>query len=97
MTQDLRVHLPLEQLALQYQMSETTLKKNFQKVFGESPYAYLRRRRMEAAALLLQTTQKSIGEIAQEVGYQNPSKFSQAFSALYGVSPSEYKKGVLLE
>ena len=95
MTEDLRVRYPLEELARQNHISVATLKKQFRQVYGEPPYTYLKRRRMEEAALLLQTTQLSIREIAEAVGYQNPSKFSAAFVQRYGMPPTEYKKGVL--
>ena len=97
MTEDLRVRYPLEDLARQNHISVATLKKQFRQVYGEPPYAYLKRRRMEEAALLLQTTQLSIREIAEAVGYQNPSKFPSAFAQRYGMPPTEYKKGILPE
>ena len=95
MTEDLRVRYPLEELARQNHISVATLKKQFRQVYGEPPYAYLKHRRMEEAALLLQTTKLSIREIAESVGYQNPSKFSAAFVQRYGMPPTEYKKSLL--
>lgn len=97
MTENLRIHYSVAQLAAQYQMSCKTLQRNFQKVYGQSPYAYLKHCRIETAALLLQTTDLSIHEIAQEVGYQNASKFSSAFADIYKMLPSEYRKGAILD
>ena len=97
MTENLRYHYCLSDLAEEYGISLTTLKKRFFQVYGETPYQYLKRRRLEEAALLLQTTEMGIGQIAEAVGYQNPSKFSAAFAEYYGVPPREYKKGVLLD
>lgn len=97
MTEDLRTHMTVSELAARYRLSETTITKNFAKLFGEPPYTYLKRRRMETAAYMLETTELTITEIAASVGYQNASKFSCAFSSVYGVSPSDYKKGVRLE
>lgn len=97
LTRDLKVQLPLADLAEEYKISQTTLMKHFQAVYGLSPYAYLKKRRMEVAALLLQTTNWPIGEIAAEVGYQNASKFSAAFASIYGLSPREYRKGAILD
>ena len=73
------------------------LYRQFQAVYGETPYAYAKRRRMETAALWLQTTDMPVGRIAGALGYQNASKFSQAFAAFYGVPPTAYKKGLLLD
>lgn len=41
----------------------------------------------------LQTTDMPVGRIAGALGYQNASKFSQAFAAFYGVPPTAYKRG----
>lgn len=34
----------------------------------------------------------TIGEIALQIGYQNPNKFTSAFRTEYGMSPTEYRK-----
>ena len=36
----------------------------------------------------------SVGEIATEIGYTNPNKFTSAFRGEYGMTPTEYKKNV---
>lgn len=97
MTRDLRVRIPITELASRFKISETTIKKRFVQLYGSPPYVYLRRRRMETASFLLRTSALSITEIASQVGYQNASKFSRAFSEIYGISPSDCKKGVRLE
>ena len=47
---------------------------------------------MEEAARLLRETDGSIGDIAQQVGYENQSKFSQAFRDTFQVLPTEYRR-----
>lgn len=91
MTRDLGARVPLEELARQNHISVATLKKQFRQVYGEPPYTYLKRRRMEEAARLLQATALSIRDIALAVGYQNPSKFSAAFTQHYGLPPTQYR------
>ena len=44
------------------------------------------------AARLLRETDGSIGDIAQQVGYENQSKFSQAFRDTSQVLPTEYRR-----
>jgi len=44
------------------------------------------------AAVLLKNTQKTILAIALEVGYQSEAHFSKAFKAIYGLSPSQFRK-----
>ena len=97
MTEDLRLRTPIHELAKQYKLSENTLKKRFIQLYGEPPYSYLRRRRMEYAAFLLETTNRSVTDVAAEVGYLNASKFSAAFRGIYGVTPRDYKKGIRLD
>ena len=46
---------------------------------------------MEQAKKLLKETDKSILHISNEIGYENPSKFSRAFKKYYGILPSKYK------
>ena len=58
---------------------------------------YVKRRRMEEAAVLLGRGGRSVTEIAESVGYQNASKFSAAFRDIYGMSPLEYKKKSRME
>lgn len=96
-TADLRVRLSIAELAGEYRIGGSTIKRCFRRLYGEPPYAYLKRRRMEEAAFLLTTTEKNITQIAAEVGYQNTSKFSAAFRTIYNLSPSEYKKMIHLE
>jgi len=42
--------------------------------------------------VLLKNTQKTILAIALEVGYQSEAHFSKAFKAIYGLSPSQFRK-----
>ena len=72
-------------------MSVSSFKGRFAKAFGISPMAYRRQCRLEHAAQLLETTDKSIAHIALAVGYRNPSKFSAAFASTFGHSPSEHR------
>ncbi len=92
LTEDLRTHISIADLAKTYQIGVSTFKKYFRDLYGESPYAYLKRRRMEEAAFLLSNTKQEIAQIAQSVGYQNASKFSAAFRDIYGLSPTEYRR-----
>ncbi|WP_458788326.1 helix-turn-helix domain-containing protein [Vallitalea sediminicola] len=61
-------------------------------MYGESPYHYLKKLRMNFAAHKLHETELSILEIAISVGYNNPSKFSNAFKSILGVLPSTFRK-----
>ena len=47
---------------------------------------------MKKATELLVTTELTIDSISQEVGYQNPFVFSNAFTKWIGWRPSEYRR-----
>lgn len=72
-------------------MGMSAFKEKFTKAFGVTPMAYRRQCRMTHAAQLLGATDKSVSDIALSVGYRNPSKFSAAFAATFGHSPSGYR------
>lgn len=46
---------------------------------------------MQYAAKLLKTTELSVAEIAGQVGYENPNKFSSSFKEILGVPPRRYR------
>lgn len=85
-------HITIEQLADHFHISGTHIKNTFKDVYGCSCYSYVRTLKMQSAAYMLETTDKSILEIAGEHGYENGSKFSNAFKSIMGISPSEYRK-----
>jgi AraC-like DNA-binding protein len=78
----------LAELARSAGCSETKLKAGFRTLFGTSLFAYLRQARMEQARCWLLERHLNVTEIAQRVGYGNPSKFAAAFKKQFGVSPS---------
>jgi adenylate cyclase len=57
---------------------------------------YIRKKRIEKAKELLSTTQLRISEIADAVGISNPANFSKYFLEEYNVSPSEFRKTVVI-
>jgi AraC-like DNA-binding protein len=81
-----------EELADRFTISVTSMKQCFKGVFGSSMYAYMRSWRMNAAAVKLRQTEESITDIAGDLGYDNVSKFSNAFREVMGKNPGEYRK-----
>ena len=62
--------------------------KNYEKI-GISEY--IQKKKMKYAEMLLTSTNKNILEIANEIGYENPSKFSQSFKKYLGILPRQYR------
>ncbi len=90
---DLSATHPLPELAAQFSLTETALKRCFKQMYGTSVYAYLKGYRLQQAALWLRAEPgTAVAEIAQRVGYGSHSKFSAAFRAQFGVTPQEYRE-----
>lgn len=68
-----------------------SIRHRFQKFFGVSPRRLLVRLRMDRAKELLRTSNLSIKEIAQELGYSEQNAFTRAFSRFFRTSPNEWK------
>lgn len=66
--------------------------REFADAFGETPYRYLQRRRVERAMYLLQWTANSVTDICMDVGFSSLGTFSRTFSAIVGCSPREYRQ-----
>lgn len=85
-------HYTIEDLSERFELSPTVLKKCFKGVYGDSVYAYMKLYRLQVAERLLAESSLTVGEIAARIGYLNPNKFTSAFCAAYGVSPSAYRR-----
>jgi AraC-like DNA-binding protein len=72
-------------------LSRAHFSREFRRVFGESPHAYLLTRRLERAAALLRNTDRSVADICFSVGLQSLGSFTTSFKRTYGVSPTAYR------
>lgn len=84
--------LTVWQLAALVKLSPKYLSRVFHKAVGCTPVQYLAKTRLEAACRLLLYTDKSVGDIAANVGYDDALYFSKAFRAAYGLSPREWRR-----
>lgn len=84
-------HFTLEEMSERFQISLTSMKKCFRGIYGMPVHTYMRRYRMHTAAAMLRQTSLSIADIAERVGYTNPSKFTEAFKRIMEESPVEYR------
>lgn len=85
--------LSLSELAKRAGYSEYYLSRKFKKETGESVSEYIRRERLERAALLLRTTQEDAQKIAARLQFCSQSRFSENFKKQYGVTPGAYRAG----
>lgn len=83
--------ITVESIAECCNIHRNQLLKIFKNKLKKGPQAYLIEYRMSKAAQLLATTELSVNEIGNAVGYPNQLHFSRAFKSVYGVSPTQYK------
>jgi AraC-like DNA-binding protein len=83
--------LDLDAMAREAGYSRFHFARGFARTYGETPRAYLTRRRIERAKTLLRTANLSVTEICLVVGFSSVGSFSARFRALVGQSPSEYR------
>jgi AraC-like DNA-binding protein len=83
--------LGVDDLAASAGLSRAHFSREFKRAFGESPHAYLLTRRLERAAALLRTTDRSVADICLSVGLQSIGSFTTSFSHTFGCSPTAYR------
>jgi two-component system response regulator YesN len=88
-------HLNSSDLAAKFHLSRSYFSICFGKIVGVPFSEYLRNVRMDRAKDYLRKTSKSIGEIADAVGYEDEKYFSKVFKKIVGMSPVEYRKQML--
>ena len=84
--------LDLAQLAAAVHVSESHLIRKFRSTFGETPYRYLQRRRIERAMFMLRESDESVSRICLDVGFTSLGAFSRTFAEIVGESPSTYRR-----
>jgi AraC-like DNA-binding protein len=81
----------LESLSRNFGLNEFKLKLGFKTLFETSPIRYLQHKRLVYALSLLRDTDKTIKEIAHEIGYAHPANFTTAFVRAFGDSPQNLR------
>lgn len=84
--------ISIDDIAKTLYANTTYLTKRFSKQYGYSPKEYMLKKRMEFSTTLLLTTDLSVMEISNSVGYEDQLYFSRIFKKKIGVSPLEYRK-----
>ena len=83
---------PLEAPARRVGMSLRNFVRRFKHATGDSPLIYLQKLRVAAAKRLLESDHRTMQEISDAVGYQDPAYFRSLFQRHTGVSPSAYRR-----
>jgi AraC-like DNA-binding protein len=90
---DARYREPLDvpTLARAARLSPAHFSREFRREFGETPHQYLLTRRLERAAALLRTTDRSVSDICLTVGLRSIGSFTTSFGRAFGLSPTAYR------
>ena len=75
-----------------FNMSESTVLRTFKRITGYSASEYQMRRRMLAATDELTSTDKSVTQIAYDMGFNDSNYFSRSFRRFTGITPTAYRK-----
>ncbi|MCD7805853.1 MAG: AraC family transcriptional regulator, partial [Lachnospiraceae bacterium] len=76
-------------------MSDTHFRRTFREIMNTSPLDYLHNTRITRACTLLGSTQKSILEISEQVGYRTLSSFNRHFQQVMQTTPREYRRNIM--
>lgn len=82
----------LPDMAAKAGLGERTFLRRFQQATGLRPTEYCQQLRAAKARELLELTNRSVDQIAWEVGYQDPAAFRKVFNKLVGLSPTDYRR-----
>jgi AraC-like DNA-binding protein len=90
---DARYREPLDvpALAQAAHLSPAHFSREFRRTFGETPHQYLLTRRLERAASLLRTTDRTVSDVCFLVGLRSVGSFTTSFRRIYGRSPTAYR------
>ncbi|MBR0398114.1 MAG: helix-turn-helix transcriptional regulator [Eubacterium sp.] len=83
--------LSLDKIAAQYGVSQHYLSHLFKRCTGQSPYDYIILTRLNRAKQLLASTERSVFDIAYDVGYSSDTGFINSFTKKIGISPRKFR------
>ena len=91
---DSHLHLTIHirDLSAIARLSPAHFSRKFKSAFGESPHAYVVRRRLEKACYLMMTSAASLSEIALSVGFSDQAHLCRLFRQASGQTPTSWRR-----
>ena len=83
----------VESIARAIGISRSAFAARFQALMGEPPMHYLRTWRMQVAAQRLRQGATSVGDVAEQLGYNSEAAFNRAFKKTIGLTPGAVRRG----
>jgi AraC family transcriptional regulator len=87
-----REKVVLKDAAIEAAMSPFHFQRLFRALYEESPAEFVMRIRLAEARRRLRFGREPIGQIAEDLGFCNPSALSRHFSCRFGITPREFRK-----
>jgi AraC-like DNA-binding protein len=84
--------LTIEELAQQNNLSVSSFKREFSKIYHDTPANYIKTKKLMKAAEMLQVSDQRITEIAFDCGFNDLANFTKSFTSKYGISPTNYRQ-----
>lgn len=84
--------LTIEQLAEQNNLSVSSFKREFAKLYNDTPASYIKNKKLEKAAGLLLASDQRITDVAFDCGFNDLANFTKSFSDKYKVTPTHYRQ-----
>jgi AraC-like DNA-binding protein len=84
-------NLSVEELAQLASLSVSSFKREFSRIYGDSPAHYLKKKKLQRAEELLLVSELRISDIAFDCGFNEVAHFSKSFKEKHGVSPTTYR------
>ncbi|MGN7758853.1 helix-turn-helix domain-containing protein [Chryseobacterium sp. 22532] len=84
----------IEELAHKTNLSISSFKREFKKLYNNSPASYIKTKRLERAAELLLISNERVSNIAFECGFNDLANFTKSFHDKYNTSPTNYRSKV---
>lgn len=81
----------LEELAKLSGRSLSSFKREFVQEYGEAPRTWMRKKKLERAAFLLETSDKNIEEITEASGFTSAAHFARLFKEQYSMTPTAFR------
>ena len=72
-------------------MDQKQLYRKLKQLTGETPVSFIRKQRLQRAAVLLKQNRFTVSEVMYQVGFNSASYFTKSFMKEFGISPKEYK------
>ncbi|SDM58049.1 helix-turn-helix domain-containing protein [Siphonobacter aquaeclarae] len=81
----------LDELARKTNLSISTFKREFKKLYNESPAGYIRAKRLDKAAELLAISDERIADVAFDCGFNDLASFTRSFRDRFNTTPTNYR------